>query len=920
MSIPLEPTGIPIDDMGPADIIREIRRAVSDHPRVRGRIFRQGRTVVDVDQVTGEALPLSANEFEAIGRELYHLVEKEFGKGGAETGETRKTPTVRDIKSTYNHPATFQELTQVVHHPWIDADGRVVTAHGFDEPTGVYLHWTGEEADPDAFGDADCVDVVERLTDFEHNTPTDLLHHVVALLWWARGPALKGHPSPLHLFHAMEEDCGKSLSAECVTRVGGGRQQLVSLPSRGPEVRYALGAALVAHPANLLFDNLETASRLDSPDILGLLTASDGYSFRPVGGGRNVRVDGTLICKLATGNQLSFNREMERRILRIDLRPRPRGRRYRTPNLPAWIEADRWRIASCMLRIIRAWHRAGSPPPARNLPSFEGWATLVAGPACHFLPDLADAFLHPDHRVMDPAERELVDLFASWPTDMRTGERRWLRASRVLDMVDVGELVELQRLVGDGGDRARQTRMGGWLKEVAGRTRTVDTWTLCSRRFRNGPCYRPRPAKVPQGPASERTVEPGSAGPAGRTGPEGPPLPDPQRADCGFSPSDNVPQVPQVPRTEVEPGPFLRDLDSKVPQVPRRVAVPDGDELAHAACTSMSRVGVGVDVACWERLTADALDELTVEHHEALARGDQAGADENADRIRQLKAYREPIWSQAAQGDGRVRCGFKLQPTGRIQTVGPNLQGVTSAHGVRGAFVPAPGHVFAVMDWRTAHAWIAAGVSRDERLLEDLFAGGLYQRVASVFGLDSRKAGKLALLMTINGAGARSLADTLTRQGRAVTPGEACTGRERLLDAYPGLRTAYDTLQREPAWTTPLGRRIEVPGDRPSHVRLGWRWQSIEADALRMLCGELAARPARLVLTVHDEVVVEVEEGRARAVAADLAVLADRALGRAAGIVRLTDGPGGVASDVSLRTSWDKADVIAEGEAPSWAS
>ena len=241
-----------------------------------------------------------------------------------------------------------------------------------------------------------------------------------------------------------------------------------------------------------------------------------------------------------------------------------------------------------------------------------------------------------------------------------------------------------------------------------------------------------------------------------------------------------------------------------------------GADAVHA----MAARGVRLDVPAWCEAGRRAREAFR-------AAGD-------VERWRSLGAYLDTSATQARR-TGRVRAAWHELRCGRLTATRPPLQSVTKAHGLRQAVIPADGCVFVVADWRSAHAWIAAGLSGDVGLIDDLTSGDVYLEA----GAGDRKVGKIRVLSTLNGAGDDTVgADVGAWWAR-----------------YPALDRYVKATRAEPRWTTPLGRRLDLTGEVDVYTRApAWLWTSHEADAMRMVLRSVEGA----VLVVHDEIVLEV--------------------------------------------------------------
>lgn len=291
-------------------------------------------------------------------------------------------------------------------------------------------------------------------------------------------------------------------------------------------------------------------------------------------------------------------------------------------------------------------------------------------------------------------------------------------------------------------------------------------------------------------------------------------------------------------------------------------------DVAYGPVLAMAARGLPVQPDAWHDRTAEAQAHFAA-----------STEPEDRDRLKNLQSYAGPVYLQALRG--RVHCGWRLQGPGRIGTVQPCLQQITKKHGVRTAVVASEGHVFVRGDWRSAHVWIAAALAGDETLLEALRGGGpqgdLYEQATADWKTGAEQA-KVSILAMLNGEGAEKLGERL-----GITADEAAQRRESWQGRYPRLKAWIRDRQRHRSWTTPLGRVVTLPEDKGDYTAIGWTMQSYEADALRLVlvrCGEVP------VLTLHDEVLLEVPVSRAAEAEASLRDCMNEALLEVSGLPR----------------------------------
>jgi DNA polymerase-1 len=262
--------------------------------------------------------------------------------------------------------------------------------------------------------------------------------------------------------------------------------------------------------------------------------------------------------------------------------------------------------------------------------------------------------------------------------------------------------------------------------------------------------------------------------------------------------------------------------------------------------------------------------------------------------------------------------------TGRLSSSDPNLQNIPirTAEGrrIRAAFIAPPGFKLLAADYSQIELRIMAHLSEDEGLLA-AFAGeqDVHRATAAeVFGVpleavtgDQRRSAKVINFGLIYGMSAFGLAKQL-----GLERAEAQAYVERYFERYPGVRRYMDetraSARRLGYVRTVLGRRLHLPdiNARNNQVRqyaersaINAPMQGTAADIIKRAMIEVAAwleaeEPrARLIMQVHDELVVEVPEERASEVGD--------------GVVRIMEGAAELRVplrvDRGLGANWDEA-------------
>lgn len=240
--------------------------------------------------------------------------------------------------------------------------------------------------------------------------------------------------------------------------------------------------------------------------------------------------------------------------------------------------------------------------------------------------------------------------------------------------------------------------------------------------------------------------------------------------------------------------------------------------------------------------------------------------------------------------DGRVHTTYQqtVAATGRLSSLDPNLQNIPirteEGRRIRHCFTARPGHVFLSADYSQIELRVLAHFCEDGPLA-DAFRRDedIHRRTASeVFGVmpalvtpDMRRAAKAINFGIVYGMSAFRLANDL-----GITRGQAQAYIDGYFARQPQVRTYMDSAihqARQVGYSTTLyGRRRPVsaitasnPMDRGSAERIAINTpiQGTAADLIKLAMTavhkEIAGTNARLLLQVHDELLLEVPEGEA---------------------------------------------------------
>ncbi len=266
--------------------------------------------------------------------------------------------------------------------------------------------------------------------------------------------------------------------------------------------------------------------------------------------------------------------------------------------------------------------------------------------------------------------------------------------------------------------------------------------------------------------------------------------------------------------------------------------------------------------------------------------------------LQKLKStYVEVLPGRINASTGRIHTSFNQTgaATGRLSSSDPNLQNIPirSPRGeeIRKGFVPGPGCQFVVADYSQIELRLMAHLSEDPAFIRAFREGGdIHRQTASViFGValeqvtsEMRARAKTINFGTIYGQGPFALSRQL-----GITQDEAKTFIQQYFERFAGVRAYLDLqvkLARDNGYVETLfGRRRYIPeiNDKNFNLRAfaertaqNSPLQGSAADLIKIAMVRIHAAlrtgklAARLLLQVHDELVLEAPEGEVERVSA----------------------------------------------------
>lgn len=255
--------------------------------------------------------------------------------------------------------------------------------------------------------------------------------------------------------------------------------------------------------------------------------------------------------------------------------------------------------------------------------------------------------------------------------------------------------------------------------------------------------------------------------------------------------------------------------------------------------------------------------------------------------LSKLKSTYVDALPQLVADDERLHTRYyqAVAATGRLSSAEPNLQNIPvrseAGRQIRRAFVAAPDHQLLVADYSQIELRVLAHIAGEERMIEAFRAGrDIHATTAAlVFGVapglvtdEQRRAAKVINFGIIYGMSAFGLSNTLE-----VSRKEANAFIEAYMERYPGVQryteqtveeatenlaveTLYGRIRRLPE----LRARQYTVRENAKRMAINARIQGTAADLLKLAMIAVDRRlrrehpSSRLLLTVHDELVLEV--------------------------------------------------------------
>jgi DNA polymerase I-like protein with 3'-5' exonuclease and polymerase domains len=219
----------------------------------------------------------------------------------------------------------------------------------------------------------------------------------------------------------------------------------------------------------------------------------------------------------------------------------------------------------------------------------------------------------------------------------------------------------------------------------------------------------------------------------------------------------------------------------------------------------------------------------------------------------------------------------KLNPsealTGRFSVSTPPLQQIPRILGPRESFIPRFGRRNWHFDYEQVEMRMFVHFAKDPIMAKAINADIHEAVAAQIYGLpkkkitsEQRKRAKAVNFGIIYGAGAKKIAETLTRRGLPTTEMEGKTIVAQYHRKFPSVRQTTQKLaselRRVGYITNPFGRRYHIPVQF-SYKSLNYMCQGTSADLMKKAMVDIWLWlrknnfKSKMIMTIHDEIVIE---------------------------------------------------------------
>lgn len=364
-----------------------------------------------------------------------------------QSGPKQADPPGKVVGSVHARPTWgLDRLRGLVDGAAFLEDGTILTTEGYHPDAELYIRngadISGLKSPTQADASAALETLVDLLVDFEFVEARRESHEaawLAAVLTILARPAIgRKHSTPMFLFDANQPGVGKTTLVELACQIAQGE-----LPSPRPsptgrnsndQMRKAITSAARSGDPVIFFDNVKGTFGGAALELAltgkkwtsRILQKSEDWSGH------------LMVTWLATANNISLTRDMERRTLlcQIDTACEDPSERsgFKYPRIHRHVRHNRKRYLKAALTILRAWYVAGEPDQGLTAwGSYQEWSRIVRN-AIVFAGG-ADPYL--TREDLEKADREtslLKAVLHNWP------EGESFTATQLADGMESGEL------------------------------------------------------------------------------------------------------------------------------------------------------------------------------------------------------------------------------------------------------------------------------------------------------------------------------------------------------------------------------------------------------------------------------------------------------------------------------------------------
>lgn len=229
----------------------------------------------------------------------------------------------------------------------------------------------------------------------------------------------------------------------------------------------------------------------------------------------------------------------------------------------------------------------------------------------------------------------------------------------------------------------------------------------------------------------------------------------------------------------------------------------------------------------------------------------------------------------AMGGDEIIHTSFNpgRARTGRFSSSNPNLQNLKRAaekdadkkeFEVRRAIVPREGYFFAMLDYDQLEYRMMLDIAESHKLIDEVLRGlDVHEATAKIAGISRREA-KTCNFLTLYGGGISKLSKAL-----GVTEEKARLIQHSIFNAAPEvrkfIRSTIGQVESTGTITNWFGRRYQFSNLSVAYKAPNYVIQGGAADIIKIAMNKihkyLEPKKSRMILTIHDELILEVAYG-----------------------------------------------------------